>query len=176
MDMNKVLSAMEQSGMSMDEFVQKLREAEHTKRIEAKKAEEAKLAAEAAEKAKREAETARALFITEIANKTLAHGLTADDVAWLFREYISQENHDLNQEMLAEAIDGETIDTIASMTVEAVDLYERIEKGENPVESLISTLLGATSAIESNKRAKKAPVKQKLSDDEVIRKFLKSIM
>ena len=171
MDINKILSTISENDMSLDEFVNKLREQDHTNRVEA-----ARLAAEAEEKARHDAEVKRGQFVAEIANRALANGLTADDVAWFLRAYISQENHDLNQEMLAEVIDGETIDTMASMTVEAMDLYERIEKGENPVESLISTLLGATSAIESNKRAKKAPVKQKLSDDEVIRKFINAIM
>ena len=175
MDMNKVLSAMEQSGMSVDEFVQKIREAEHTKRLEAKKAEEARLAAEAAEKAKREAETARALFITEIANKTLAHGLEASDVAWLFREYINQENHDLNQEDLNELIDADVIDTMASMTVEVLELAEKIEKGDANIGGLLSTLFGVSSPTASKSRAKVAPAKKVTSPDEILKNFVKTL-
>ena len=97
MDMNKILAAVAEGGMSVDEFVAKLREQEHTNRMKAE--EEARLAVEAEKKAKREAETARAHFITEIANKTLAHGLEASDVAWLFREYINQEVQQLITEI-----------------------------------------------------------------------------
>ena len=171
MDMNKVLSAMEQSGMSVDEFVQKIREAEHTKRLEAKKAEEARLAAEAAEKAKREAETARAHFIAEIANKTLAYGLEASDVAWIFREYINQENQGLNQEDLNDLIDAEVIDTMASMTVEVLELAEKIEKGDTDVSRVLSTLFGISSPTASKSRAKVVPAKKVSSPDEILKNF-----
>ena len=60
MDMNKILAAVAEGGMSVDEFVTKLREQEHTNRLKAE--EEARLAAEAEKKAQREAETARAHY------------------------------------------------------------------------------------------------------------------
>lgn len=175
MDMNKVLSAMEQSGMSVDEFVQKIREAEHTKRLEVKKAEEARLAAEAAEKAKREAETARAHFIAEIANKTLAYGLEASDVAWIFREYINQENHSLNQEDLSQLINADTIDDMASVTVEVLELAEKIEKGESNIGGLLSDLFGISSSAVSKSRAKVAPAKKVTSPDEILKNFVKTL-
>ena len=172
MDMNKILAAVTEGGMSVDEFVAKLREQEHTNRLKAE--EEARLAAEAEKKAKREAETARAHFITEIANKTLAHGLEASDVAWLFREYINQENHDLNQEDLNELVDAEVIDTMASMTVAVLDLAEKIEKDEN-IGGLLSSLFGISSPTASKSRAKVVPAKTTLSPDEILKNFVKTL-
>ena len=172
MDMNKILAAVAEGGMSVDEFVAKLREQEHTNRMKAE--EEARLAAEAEKKAKREAETARAHYITEIANKTLAHGLEASDVAWLFREYINQENHDLDQEDLNQLINADTIDDMASMTVEVLELAEKIEKDEN-IGELLSNLFGVSSPTTSKSRAKVVPVKKVSSPDEILKNFVKTL-
>ena len=137
--------------------------------------EEARLAVEAEKKAKREAETARAHFITEIANKTLAHGLEASDVAWLFREYINQENHDLDQEGLNELISAGTIDDMASVTVEVLELAEKIEKGDADLGGLLSTLFGVSSPAASKSRAKVVPAKATLSPDEILKNFVKTL-
>ena len=173
MDMNKILTAVAEGGMSVDEFVAKLREQEHTNRLKAE--EEARLAVEAEKKAKREAETARAHFIAEIANKTLAYGLEASDVAWIFREYINQENQGLNQEDLNELIDAEIIDTMATMTVEVLELAEKIEKGDTDVSRLLSTLFGISSPTASKSRAKVVPAKTTLSPDEILKNFVKTL-
>jgi uncharacterized protein (DUF885 family) len=173
MDMNKILAAVAEGGMSVDEFVAKLREQEHTNRLKAE--EEARLAAEAEKKVKRDIEAARARFITEIANKTLAHGLEASDVAWLFREYINQENHDLNQEDLNELINAGTIDDMASVTVEVLELAEKIEKGDADLGGLLSTLFGVSSPTASKSRAKVAPAKKVLSPDEILKNFVKTL-
>lgn len=173
MDMNKILAAVSEGGMSVDEFVAKLREQEHVNRLKAE--EEARLAAEAEKKAKREAETARAHYITEIANKTLAHGLEASDVAWLFREYINQENHDLNQEDLNELIDADIIDTMATMAVEVLELAEKIEKGESNIGTLLANLFGVSSPTASKSRVKVVPVSKTLSPDEVLKNFVKTL-
>lgn len=173
MDMNKILAAVSEGGMSVDEFVAKLREQEHVNRLKAE--EEARLAAEAEKKAKREAETARAHYITEIANKTLAHGLEASDVAWLFREYINQENHDLNQEDLNELIDADIIDTMATMAVEVLELAEKIEKGDANIGTLLANLFGVSSPTASKSRVKVVPVSKTLSPDEVLKNFVKTL-
>ena len=173
MDMNKILAAVAEGGMSVDEFVAKLREQEHTNRMKAE--EEARLAAEAEKKAKRDAEAARALFITEIANKTLAHGLEASDVAWLFREYINQENHDLNQEDLNQLINADTIDDMASVTVEVLELAEKIEKGESNIGGLLSDLFDISSPTASKSRAKVVPAKKVSSPDEILKNFVKTL-
>jgi hypothetical protein len=173
MDMNKILAAVAEGGMSVDEFVAKLREQEHTNRLKAE--EEARLAAEAEKKVKREAEAARAHYITEIANKTLAHGLEASDVAWLFREYINQENHDLNQKDLNELIDADVIDTMASMTVEVLELAEKIENGDTDVSRLLSSLFGISSPTASKSRAKVVPAKKVPSPDEILKNFVKTL-
>lgn len=173
MDMNKILAAVSEGGMSVDEFVAKLREQEHVNRLKAE--EEARLAAEAKKKAKREAETARAHYITEIANKTLAHGLEASDVAWLFREYINQENHDLNQEDLNELIDADIIDTMATMAVEVLELAEKIEKGDANIGTLLANLFGVSSPTASKSRVKVVPVSKTLSPDEVLKNFVKTL-
>lgn len=173
MDMNKILVAVSEGGMSVDEFVAKLREQEHVNRLKAE--EEARLAAEAEKKAKREAETARAHYITEIANKTLAHGLEASDVAWLFREYINQENHDLNQEDLNELIDANVIDTMATMAVEVLELAEKIEKGESNIGTLLSNLFGVSTPPASKSRVKVVPVSKTLSPDEILKNFVKTL-
>ena len=172
MDMNKILAAVAEGGMSVDEFVAKLREQEHTNRLKAE--EEARLAAEAEKKAKREAETARAHFIAEIANKTLAYGLEASDVAWIFREYINQENQGLNQEDLNELVDADVIDTMASMTVGVLDLAEKIEKDEN-IGGLLSSLFGVSSPTASKSRAKVVPAKKVSSPDEILKNFVKTL-
>lgn len=173
MDMNKILAAVAEGGMSVDEFVAKLREQEHTNRLKAE--EEARLAQEAEKKAKREAETARAHFIAEIANKTLAYGLEASDVAWLFREYINQENHDLNQEDLNQLIDANVIDTMATMTVEVLELAEKIEKGDANIGGLLSDLFGISSPAASKSRVKVVPAKTTLSPDEILKNFVKTL-
>lgn len=173
MDMNKILAAVAEGGMSVDEFVAKLREQEHTNRLKAE--EEARLAAEAEKKAKRDAEAARALFITEIANKTLAHGLEASDVAWLLREYINQENHDLDQEDLNQLINADTIDDMASVTVEVLELAEKIEKGESNIGGLLSDLFDISSPTASKSRAKVVPAKTTLSPDEILKNFVKTL-
>lgn len=173
MDINKILVAVSEGGMSVDEFVAKLREQEHVNRLKAE--EEARLAAEAEKKAKREAETARAHYITEIANKTLAHGLEASDVAWLFREYINQENHDLNQEDLNELIDADVIDTMATMAVEVLELAEKIEKGDANIGTLLANLFGVSSPTASKSRVKVVPVSKTLSPDEVLKNFVKTL-
>ena len=172
MDMNKILAAVSEGGMSVDEFVAKLREQEHTNRLKAE--EEARLAQEAEKKAKREAETARAHFIAEIANKTLAYGLEASDVAWIFREYINQENQGLNQEDLNELVDADVIDTMASMTVGVLELAEKIEKDEN-IGELLSSLFGISSPTASKSRAKVIPVKKVSSPDEILKNFVKTL-
>ena len=173
MDMNKILTAVAEGGMSVDEFVAKLREQEHTNRLKAE--EEARLAQEAEKKAKRDAEAARALFITEIANKTLAHGLEASDVAWLLREYINQENHDLDQEDLNQLINADTIDDMASVTVEVLELAEKIEKGESNIGGLLSDLFDISSPTASKSRAKVVPVKKVSSLDEILKNFVKTL-
>ena len=173
MDMNKILTAVAEGGMSVDEFVAKLREQEHTNRLKAE--EEARLAREAEKKAKREAETARAHFITEIANKTLAHGLEASDVAWLFREYINQENHGLNQEDLSELISADTIDSMASMTVEVLELAEKIENGDLNIGEQLASLFGISVPTASKSRAKVVPAKKVASPDEILKNFVKTL-
>ena len=173
MDMNKILTAVTEGGMSVDEFVAKLREQEHTNRLKAE--EEARLAAEAEKKAKRDAEAARALFITEIANKTLAHGLEASDVAWLFREYINQENHGLNQEDLSELVDASVIDDMAAATVEVLELAEKIEKGDANIGGLLSSLLGISLPTASKSRVKVVPAKKVSSPDEILKNFVKTL-
>jgi hypothetical protein len=173
MDMNKILTAVAEGGMSVDEFVAKLREQEHTNRLKAE--EEARLAQEAEKKAKREAETARAHFIAEIANKTLAYGLEASDVAWIFREYINQENQALNQEDLNELISAGTIDDMATMTVEVLELAEKIEKGDADLGGLLSSLFGISSPTASKSRAKVAPAKKVPSPDEILKNFVKTL-
>jgi hypothetical protein len=173
MDMNKILTAVAEGGMSVDEFVAKLREQEHTNRLKAE--EEARLAQEAEKKAKREAETARAHFIAEIANKTLAYGLEASDVAWIFREYINQENQGLNQEDLNELISAGTIDDMATMTVEVLELAEKIEKGDADLGGLLSSLFGISSPTASKSRAKVVPAKKVSSPDEILKNFVKTL-
>lgn len=173
MDMNKILVAVSEGGMSVDEFVAKLREQEHVNRLKAE--EEARLAAEAEKKAKREAETARAHYITEIANKTLAHGLEASDVAWLFREYVNQENQGLNQEDLNELISADTIDDMITMTVAALELAEKIEKGDANIGTLLSNLFGISTPAASKSRVKVVPAKQTLSPDEILKNFVKTL-
>jgi len=173
MDMNKILAAVSEGGMSVDEFVAKLREQEHVNRLKAE--EEARLAAEAEKKAKREAETARAHYITEIANKTLAHGLEASDVAWLIREYINQENQGLDQEGLNHLLDAETVDMMATMAVQVLELAEKIEKGDTNIGGLLSSLFGISSPAASKSRVKVVPVKQTLSPDEILKNFVKSL-
>ena len=176
MDMNKILAAVSEGGMSVDEFVAKLREQDHNNRVEAqRKAEEARLAAEAEKKAQREAETARAHYITEIANKTLAHGLEASDVAWLIREYINQENQGLDQEGLNHIVDAETVDMMASMAVEVLAFAEKIEKGDANIGGLLSSLFGVSTPAASKSRVKVVPVKQTLSPDEILKNFVKSL-
>ena len=172
MDMNKILAAVAEGGMSVDEFVAKLREQEHTNRLKAE--EEARLAQEAEKKAKREAETARAHFIAEIANKTLAYGLEASDVAWIFREYINQENQGLNQEDLNELVDADVIDTMASMTVGVLELAEKLEKDEN-ISGLLSSLFGVSSPTASKSRVKVVPAKKVPSPDEILKNFVKTL-
>ena len=173
MDMNKILAAVSEGGMSVDEFVAKLREQEHANRLKAE--EEARLAAEAEKKAKREAETARAHYITEIANKTLAHGLEASDVAWLIREYINQENQGLDQEGLNHIVDAETVDMMASMAVEVLELAEKIEKGDANIGTLLSSLLGVSTPAASKSRVKVVPVGKTLSPDEILKNFVKTL-
>ena len=173
MDMNKILTAVAEGGMSVDEFVAKLREQEHTNRLKAE--EEARLAAEAEKKAKHEAETARAHFIAEIANKTLAYGLEASDVAWIFREYINQENQGLNQEDLSQLINADTIDDMASVTVEVLELAEKIEKGESNIGGLLSDLFGVSLPTASKSRAKVVPAKKVSSPDEILKNFVKTL-
>ena len=173
MDMNKILTAVAEGGMSVDEFVAKLREQEHTNRLKAE--EEARLAQEAEKKAKREAETARAHFIAEIANKTLAYGLEASDVAWILREYINQENQALNQEDLNELINAETIDDMATITVEVLELAEKVEKGEADIGGLLSSLFGVSLPTASKSRAKVVPVKQVATPDEILKNFVKTL-
>ena len=173
MDMNKILAAVSEGGMSVDEFVAKLREQEHANRLKAE--EEARLAAEAEKKAKHEAETARAHYITEIANKTLAHGLEASDVAWLIREYINQENQGLDQEGLNHLLDAETVDMMATMAVQVLELAEKIENGDANIGGLLSSLFGISSPAASKSRVKVVPVKQTLSPDEILKNFVKSL-
>lgn len=173
MDMNKILAAVSEGGMSVDEFVAKLREQEHSNRLKAE--EEARLAAEAEKKAKREAETARAHYITEIANKTLAHGLEASDVAWLIREYINQENQGLDQEGLNHLLDAETVDMMATMAVQVLELAEKIEKGDADLGGLLSSLFGISSPAVSKSRVKVVPVSKTLSPDEILKNFVKSL-
>ena len=173
MDMNKILAAVSEGGMSVDEFVAKLREQEHTNRLKAE--EEARLAAEAEKKAKREAETARAHFIAEIANKTLAYGLEASDVAWILREYINQENQGLNQKDLNQLVDANTIDEMAAITVEVLELAEQIEKGDANIGGLLSTLFGVSSPTANKSRAKVAPAKKVSSPDEILKNFVKTL-
>lgn len=173
MDMNKILAAVSEGGMSVDEFVAKLREQEHANRLKAE--EEARLAAEAEKKAKREAETARAHYITEIANKTLAHGLEASDVAWLIREYINQENQGLDQEGLNHILDAETVDMMASMAVGTLELAEKIEKGDADLGGLLSSLFGISSPTASKSRVKVVPVSKTLSPDEILKNFVKTL-
>lgn len=173
MDMNKILAAVSEGGMSVDEFVAKLREQEHVNRLKAE--EEARLAAEAEKKAKCEAETVRAHYITEIANKTLAHGLEASDVAWLIREYINQENQGLDQEGLNHIVDAETVDMMASMAVQVLELAEKIEKGDANIGGLLSSLFGVSSPAASKSRVKVVPVKQTLSPDEILKDFVKTL-
>jgi hypothetical protein len=173
MDMNKILTAVAEGGMSVDEFVAKLREQEHANRLKAE--EEARLAQEAEKKAKREAETARAHFIAEIANKTLAYGLEASDVAWIFREYINQENQALNQEDLNQLINAGTIDDMASVTVEVLELAEKVEKGEANIGGLLSDLFGISSPTVSKSRAKVVPAKKVPSPDEILKNFVKTL-
>ena len=173
MDMNKILAAVSEGGMSVDEFVAKLREQEHVNRLKAE--EEARLAAEAEKKAKREAETARAHYITEIANKTLAHGLEASDVAWLIREYINQENQGLDQEGLNHLLNAETVDMMASMAVEVLALAEKIEKGDANIGTLLSSLLGVSTPTASKSRVKVVPTKKVLSPDEILKNFVKTL-
>lgn len=173
MDMNKILAAVAEGGMSVDEFVAKLREQEHSNRLKAE--EEARLAAEAEKKAKREAETARAHYITEIANKTLAHGLEASDVAWLIREYVNQENQGLDQEDLKNLLDAEVVDMMASMAVEVLALAEKIEKGDANIGTLLSNLLGISSPAASKSKVKVVPVSKTLSPDEILKNFVKSL-
>lgn len=173
MDMNKILAAVSEGGMSVDEFVAKLREQEHVNRLKAE--EEARLAAEAEKKAKREAETARAHYITEIANKTLAHGLEASDVAWLIREYINQENQGLDQEGLNHLLDAETVDMMASMAVQVLELAEKIEKGDANIGGLLSSLFGISSPAASKSRVKVVPVSKTLSPDEILKNFVKTL-
>lgn len=173
MDMNKILAAVSEGGMSVDEFVAKLREQEHVNRLKAE--EEARLAAEAEKKAKREAETARAHYITEIANKTLAHGLEASDVAWLIREYINQENQGLDQEGLNHIVDAETVDMMASMAVEVLALAEKIEKGDANIGTLLSSLLGVSTPAASKSKVKVIPMSKTLSPDEILKNFVKTL-
>ena len=173
MDMNKILAAVSEGGMSVDEFVAKLREQEHVNRLKAE--EEARLTAEAEKKAKREAETARAHYITEIANKTLAHGLEASDVAWLIREYINQENQGLDQEGLNHIVDAETVDMMATMAVEVLALAEKIEKGDANIGTLLSSLLGVSTPAASKSRVKVVPVSKTLSPDEILKNFVKTL-
>lgn len=172
MDMNKILTAAAEAGMSLDEFVAKLREQDHNNRVEAqRKAEEARLAAEAEKKAQREAETARAHYITEIANKTLAHGLEASDVAWLMREYITQTHPNVNQEALKELMDAEAADAIVEAAMETMSIFS----SKNPLGALLSSLLDVSTAAESKSEPKKVVVKTDLSPDEILKNFVKSL-
>lgn len=172
MDMNKILAAVAEGGMSVDEFVAKLREQDHTNRVEAqRKAEEVRLAQEAEKKAKREAETARAHYITEIANKTLAHGLEASDVAWLIREYISQTHPNVNQDALKELMDAEGVDAIVEAAMETLSIFS----SKNPLGALLSSLLDVSTSAESKSEPKKVVVKKVSDPDEIIRNFVNSL-
>ena len=173
MDMNKILTAVAEGGMSVDEFVAKLREQEHTNRLKAE--EEARLAQEAEKKVKRDAEVARAHFIAEIANKTLAYGLEASDVAWILREYINQENQGLNQEDLSQLVDANTIDEMAAVTVEVLEFAEKMEKGDANIGELLSGLFGISLPTASKSRAKVVPAKKVSSPDEILKNFVKTL-
>lgn len=169
MDMNKILAAVAEGGMSVDEFVAKLREQEHVNRLKAE--EEARLAAEAEKKAQREAETARAHYITEIANKTLAHGLEASDVAWLIREYITQTHPNVNQEALKELLDDEGVDAIVEAAMETMSMFS----SKNPLSALLSSLLDVSTAAESKSKPKTIVVKDFSNPDEILKNFVKSL-
>lgn len=169
MDMNKILAAVAEGGMSVDEFVTKLREQERTNRLKAE--EEARLAAEAEKKAQREAETARAHYITEIANKTLAHGLEASDVAWLIREYISQTHPNVSQEALNGLMDAEGVDAIVEAALETLNIFS----SKNPFGALLSSLFDVSTATESKSEPKKIVVKKVSDPDEILRNFVKSL-
>ena len=172
MDMNKILSAISDSDMSVDEFVNKLREQEHTNKVEAqRKAEEARLAAEAEKKARCDAEAKRGQFITDVANRALANQLTADDVAWFMQQYAHQIDPKLSEEFLAEAFDAETVDGMIATVAPLFKLFKALSAEETVASKHKQCYSG-----ESKSGAKKVHVETSSDPMKVLQNFIKTIM
>ena len=111
------------------------------------------------------------MLITEIANKTLAHGLEASDVAWLIREYISQTHPNVSQEALKGLMDAEGVDAIVEAALETLNIFSN----KNPFGALLSSLFDVSTTTESKSEPKKVVVKKVSDPDEILRNFVKSL-
>lgn len=121
MDMADIQAAIDTAKKKMDEEREAARKAAEEAERKRREAEAAAAAAIAAEK-KREQEASRAREdhikrITAIANAALTDSLTADDVAYILRQYAHIQHPDFPAEDLAAIFDGDTIENYVDMTV-----------------------------------------------------------
>ena len=117
-DINAAIHAAAKKVNEEQEAARKAAEEAERKRREAEAAAAAAIAAEK----KREQEASRAREdhikrITAIANAALTDSLTADDIAYILRQYAHIQHPDFPTEDFAAIFDGDTIENYVDMTV-----------------------------------------------------------
>lgn len=113
-DINAAINAAAKKVNEEQEAARKAAEEAERKRREA----EAEAARRIAEEKEREAKASRHVKkITAIANSALTHTLTADDVAYILRQYAQDTHPDFPAEDFEAIFDADTIENYVEMTV-----------------------------------------------------------
>lgn len=113
-DINAAINAAAKKVNEEQEAGRKAAEEAERKRREA----EAEAARRIAEEKEREAKASRHVKkITAIANSALTHTLTADDVAYILRQYAQDKHPDFPAEDFEAIFDADTIESYVEMTV-----------------------------------------------------------
>lgn len=184
-DINAAINAAAKKVNEEQEAARKAAEEAERKRREA----EAEAARRIAEEKKREQEASRAREsaikrITAIANAALTDTLTADDVAYILRQYAHIQHPDFPTEDLAAIFDADTIQNYVDMAVAVFGSMKfllpssasKAGVGEKPITGAPSTLNFDEAFKQLFPTHNNKPVATPKTDDEVLRSFVNRIL
>lgn len=188
-DIQSAVNAAAKKVAEEQEAARKAAEEAERKRREAE-AEAARRIAE--EKEREEKATRHVKKITAVANSALTHTLTADDVAYILRQYAQDKHPDFPAEDFEAIFDGDTIENYVEMTVAVFsNMKFLLPSGAHAPGKKEKPVTGAPSILNFDEAFKQLfpnhdagmtgsciPHKQEApkTDDEVLRSFVNRIL
>lgn len=179
-DITAAINAAAKKVNEEQEAARKAAEEAERKRREA----EAEAARRIAEEKEREAKASRHVKkITAIANSALTHTLTADDIAYLLRQYAQDKHPDFPAEDFETIFDASTIETYVDMTTAVFSNMKFLFPSSASVgqRAEVPGVLNFDEAFKQlfpnhNEDTPHKPAAAPKTDDEVLRSFVNRIL